>query len=133
MSSKLQLYLLGGVTFFISGFFYLLTLCPAISWIDSGELSVVCHTLGIAHPTGYPLYTLIGKVFSLIPVGTVIFRFNLLSLLFISFSNLIIYFLFLNIYELLFPAIRDSALLFIIALRTFLFIYPCFMVTGNFQ
>ena len=92
----------------LSGLIYLLTLSPTVSWIDSGELSVVCYTLGIAHPTGYPLYTLIGRVFSLIPIGTLIFRFNLLSLLFISFSGLILFFLFLNIFELLFSEVKRN-------------------------
>lgn len=41
---------------------YSLTMCPGISLSDSGELATVCSTLGIAHPTGYPLYTLLGKI-----------------------------------------------------------------------
>jgi len=43
---------------------YYLTASPTISWAhysaDSGELASVAATLGIAHPPGYPLYTLIG-------------------------------------------------------------------------
>ena len=35
--------------------------------------------LGILHPTGYPLYSLLGTLFSLIPVGSVAYRANLLS------------------------------------------------------
>jgi hypothetical protein len=103
-----------------SGLVYILTLSPTISWIDSGELSVVCYTLGIAHPTGYPLYTLIGRVFSLIPLGTLIFRFNLLSLLFVSFSNLILFLLFLNIFKLLFAEMKDN-------LRYYLSLIPVFI------
>jgi hypothetical protein len=30
--------------------------------IDCGELAAVCTRLGIAHPTGYPLYTLLGRL-----------------------------------------------------------------------
>lgn len=76
---------------------YFLTLAPTVYFIDSGELAVVCQTLGIAHPTGYPLYTLLGKVFTLIPFKTIIFRLNFFSLCLISFTNL---FLFLILLEL---------------------------------
>lgn len=46
---------------------------------DSGEFQLVSYVLGIAHPPGYPLYTLLGKVFTLLPFGDVAFRVNLLS------------------------------------------------------
>jgi hypothetical protein len=43
---------------------YLFTLAPSITLAnganDSGELAAAAYTLGIAHPTGYPLYTLVG-------------------------------------------------------------------------
>ncbi|MFQ6103519.1 MAG: protein O-mannosyl-transferase family [Candidatus Glassbacteria bacterium] len=63
---------------------YLTTISPSVNFIDSGELITVCTTLGIAHPTGYPLYTLIGRIFSLIPVGEAACRVNLLSAVFNS-------------------------------------------------
>ncbi len=43
---------------------YLITLAPGVVQIDSGELAAVASTLGIAHPTGYPLFTLIGYAFT---------------------------------------------------------------------
>jgi tetratricopeptide (TPR) repeat protein len=47
---------------------------------DSGELIAASHTLSIAHPPGYPLYVMIGKIFAtLLAVGSVAFRYNLLS------------------------------------------------------
>lgn len=48
---------------------YLFTLAPTVVQIDSGELATVQYTLGIAHPTGYPLFTIIGYLFLQIPVG----------------------------------------------------------------
>lgn len=42
---------------------YLFTLAPSVVEIDSGELAAVQATLGIAHPTGYPLFTLLGHLF----------------------------------------------------------------------
>ena len=59
---------------------YLTTLAPSVVQIDSGELSAVQSTLGIAHPTGYPLFTIIGYIFSLIPLPfTTIYKLNLLA------------------------------------------------------
>ncbi|MCX6832715.1 MAG: DUF2723 domain-containing protein, partial [candidate division Zixibacteria bacterium] len=49
-------------------FLYWQTSYPSVAYIDSGELAVVNWTLGITHPTGYPLYTLIGRLFALLPI-----------------------------------------------------------------
>jgi len=37
---------------------YLMTMCRSVSFIDAGELAAVACVMGIAHPTGYPLFTL---------------------------------------------------------------------------
>ena len=64
---------------------YLLTVAPDITWAnfssDGGELITASVTLGIAHPPGYPTYLLLGKLFSLFPIGTIAFRYNLFSAL----------------------------------------------------
>jgi len=45
-------------------------------------MASVVYTLGIAHPPGYPLYILIGKIFiNLIPFGNIAFRLNVFSAL----------------------------------------------------
>ncbi|MEE9553460.1 MAG: DUF2723 domain-containing protein [candidate division Zixibacteria bacterium] len=69
------------VVFGITGAVYAFTLCPTVEFIDSGELALACKYLGIAHPTGYPLYTLLGRLATMIFRGDLIFRVNLLSLL----------------------------------------------------
>jgi hypothetical protein len=46
---------------------YLTTMCRSVGFTDSGELATVICTLGIAHPTGYPLFTLLGKCWMMIP------------------------------------------------------------------
>lgn len=59
---------------------YLKTLAPGVHFIDSGELAAVACTLGIAHPTGYPLFTLIGWLFSNLPIASEeIVRLNMMS------------------------------------------------------
>lgn len=73
---------------------YIATLCPTLSFIDSGELATVAYTLGVAHPTGYPLFTLSGWVFSHLPLGLgVIYQLNLMSAFFCS-AALMFFFMF---------------------------------------
>ena len=49
------------------------------SW-DTAELQGVPYILGIAHPTGFPLYTLVGYVWShIVFIGSVAFRMNAMS------------------------------------------------------
>lgn len=73
-------YLLSGFVAFI---FYMFTIAPSVIQIDTGELAAVQCTLGIAHPTGYPMFTILGYVFSLIPLPfSKIFQMNLLAALY---------------------------------------------------
>lgn len=59
---------------------YIFTLAPSVVEIDSGELATVQATLSIAHPTGYPLFTMIGYLFSLLPLPFAkIYQLNLLA------------------------------------------------------
>lgn len=93
----------------LPGVVYFLTLAPTVSFIDSGELAVVCQTLGIAHPTGYPLYTLLGGVFTLIPLKSIIFRLNLFSLISICLTNLFLFLILLQLSRLV-AAPREKSL-----------------------
>ncbi len=64
---------------------YAITAPPSVATVfdDSLEFHVVLPTLGIAHPSGYPLYTLLGKGATLlIPFRDAAGRANLLSALF---------------------------------------------------
>lgn len=71
---------------------YLYTLSPSISGGDSSELAAVQATLGIAHPTGYPLFTIIGYLFSLLPISfTTIYKLNLLSAIFATGGIIVFY------------------------------------------
>jgi len=45
---------------------------------DAGELMSAAACLGIAHPSGYPLLTLLGKAVSFLPFDSVAYRLNLL-------------------------------------------------------
>ncbi len=58
---------------------YIRTLAPSLLPGDSGELQTLSVLLGNTHPTGYPIYLLVGKLFTWLPVGDVAYRVNLLS------------------------------------------------------
>lgn len=59
---------------------YVRTLLPGTVGGDAGELQYAGPLLALVHPTGQPLYVLLGKVWSiLIPFGDAAYRMNLLA------------------------------------------------------
>lgn len=79
------------IIFFIAFAFLTLLVTSTVNTGDSGELITSAHFLGIAHPSGYPLYLLLAKAFSLIPFGNIAFRIALLSVITSSFSLVLLY------------------------------------------
>jgi len=65
---------------------YLSTICPTVYSGDSGELTAAAYCLGIPHPTGYPLYVLAGKIFCMIPLGSIAFRMNFMSAVLVAMA-----------------------------------------------
>ena len=63
-----------------------LTIMPGLGYWDTGEFQALGPVLGIAHPTGYPSYTLLLWLASVVlqPFGEPAFRANLLSALLVS-------------------------------------------------
>ena len=58
---------------------YALTMPEHGTLEDSGAFITVARFAGIAHPPGYPLYTMLGAAFSWLPLGTFAVRVQLLS------------------------------------------------------
>ena len=59
---------------------YLRALPPALApWRDTGEMSLASWTLGVAHPTSYPLFVLLGRAWSLLPLANAAYRLNVLA------------------------------------------------------
>jgi tetratricopeptide (TPR) repeat protein len=75
---------------------YLKTICPTVYLGDSGEFTAAAFCLGIPHNSGYPLYSLLGKLFSLIPLGHIAFRVNVMSAFFGVMTVYLVYGLLLN-------------------------------------
>lgn len=58
---------------------YIRTMLPGVGFWDTAEAQTVPWTLSIFHPTGFPTYTLVGWLWSQLPIGEVAYRMNLLS------------------------------------------------------
>ena len=78
---------------------YVLTLAPTVvaMFDDSLEFQLVPYLLAIAHPTGYPLYTLLGWLFTRVPVRDVAYRVNLLSAVFGAITVALVYLIVLEL------------------------------------
>lgn len=62
---------------------YAATAAPGLTWAhdgaDGGDLIAAAMTWGVPHPSGYPTYCLLGRLFALLPLGNIARRFNLFS------------------------------------------------------
>ena len=71
---------------------YIKTLAPTYIPIDSAEIALCMKFWGICHPPGFPLYILVGKIFTgIFPFGTLIFKANLLSAIFGAGTVFLVY------------------------------------------
>ena len=76
---------------------YLKTLAPGVLYyqrpvlMDAAMLQVHAYTLGITHPTGYPIYLLLTHLFTYLPFGDVAYRVNLASAVYAAVAVLLLY------------------------------------------
>jgi tetratricopeptide (TPR) repeat protein len=60
---------------------YILTTAPVVAFWDNGEFIAVGYTLGIGHPPGSPVYTLLTRLFGLLPFPNVAVAINFMSVI----------------------------------------------------
>ena len=108
--------LLAALMFVVSFIVYYDTMAPTVSYWDCGEFIAVSHTLGVPHPPGSPLYLLLGRVASMLPISEdIAFRVNLLSPLVSAFSVLFLYLIivqFINHWRGVLTSKRDALISF---------------------
>ncbi len=75
--------ILAGLVFLVSLFVYLRTMAPSVPFWDCGEFIACSYILGVPHPPGTPLFVLLGRLFTFLPLfGSVARRVNFISVLF---------------------------------------------------
>ena len=91
---------------------YIYTLAPSVPpQGDAGELITVAYTLGIAHPPGYPLFTLLAHLFTYLPINSIAWRVNLFSALAHSLTLVFVYLIIEKITKNKLAAIATAAIL----------------------
>lgn len=72
-------------------FILVISACPSIYAGDSSLFAAASFSLGSAHPPGYPLYVILGKLFTFVPFGNVAFKLNLMSAFFGTLTCLMVF------------------------------------------
>ncbi|MHB8355760.1 MAG: protein O-mannosyl-transferase family [Vulcanimicrobiaceae bacterium] len=71
---------------------YAASLNRAVAYWDTGEMQVVPWILGIAHPTGFPVFTIFGWIFThVVAIGPVSMRMSLFCALAMSLTAWLVY------------------------------------------
>lgn len=83
---------------FIGAFaLYIKTMAPSIFWGYSAAFATTNYTLGLPHPPSFPLYTILGRLFNLLPGIPPAFSSNLMSALFAALSVLLFYLIIMHL------------------------------------
>jgi len=132
MSSKIKVFILNKKTvifsifsFLIPFIIYLLTLEQKLIGGDTAWYALEIPAMQIFVPTGYPTFSMLGKLITYLPVGDFAYRLNLFSAI---FGALTILFLFLLINRL----VRNEPVSFISSL-CFAFIFPFWHVANRLE
>lgn len=72
-------------------FVYLTTLAPTVATNDAGRFQIAAPVLGTGHPTGYPTFILLGKLFTYLPFGDAAYRMNLMAAVFGAFAAALLF------------------------------------------
>jgi hypothetical protein len=70
MDYKRVNYIIGFAIFLLCSIVYLMTMQPNVSFWDCGEFIACAYTVSVPHPPGAPLWTIVGKVATLMPFGS---------------------------------------------------------------
>lgn len=100
------------LSFFLPFLVFLRTLSPTVNFGDSGELIVSAYTLGIPHPPGFPLWNLLAKPFTFLPIKTIAYRVNLSSAVFAALTTYFLFKTLLLLYSLVLKKSKNRLLIF---------------------
>ncbi|MCJ7459479.1 MAG: DUF2723 domain-containing protein, partial [candidate division Zixibacteria bacterium] len=116
---KWNTWILGVLIFAFFLLIYWRTCCPTVFWWDSAEFVAAVAILGIPHPPSFPLYILVGKLFSFLPLFSLSFKLNFLSGVFAALSLSFFALLLLKLFRTFFSGLTgDTKMLFIVLIMT---------------
>ena len=84
------------------------TLAPGVTFEDSGEYITAAAHLGVAHPSGYPLWCLVAHGFTWLPIGEIAWRVNFVSAFFGAATTCLAYLLCLRVVRSHVPALLSA-------------------------
>src|SRR3990172_5609482 len=109
MNYRRQNYIVAGVVFLLSAVTYLFTMQKTLSFWDCGEFIASAYTLSVPHPPGAPLWVLLGKIATLIPIGSnVAIRMNALAALSSAFTASFLYLVIVSVIKAWKGEIKDN-------------------------
>ncbi len=92
--------IVAGIIFLFTTIIYILTVAPTVSFWDCGEFIATSYKMSIPHPPGAPLFLIVGRVFSLMPIpGDVAFKMNLISVFSSSITVTLLYLVIVHLYR----------------------------------
>lgn len=118
-------FIFGVIAAFVPFLFYIITLERKLVGGDTSWYAVELPQMMLLPPTGYPVFSMIGKFFSMIPIGPLALRLNLISAV---FGSLTILFLFMSINKIL-----KNEILSLIASFSFAFVYPFWFYANRLE
>ncbi len=109
MSDKRLQLVLALVVFIVPFVVYFLTMAATVSFWDSGEFIATSYILGIPHSPGTPLYVLVGRVFTMLPLPlSIAERVNLLSVVFSALASMMVYLIVTATVRFMYPALKGG-------------------------
>ena len=100
MKTKLIHRAIGAFVLLVSAIQFIMTAQVSVSFWDPGELSAAACLMQVPHPPGGPLFSIVGRVFYMLPIpGDLGFRMNLVSALSSAFTVLFLYLIIIKVIE----------------------------------
>ena len=97
---KKEHYIGAALTFLAVLVVYIMTMAPTVTFWDAGEFIAAAHTLGVPHPPGTPLFVIVGRVLSLIPLPFIVAaKLNFLSVICGATAAMLLYLIGVKITE----------------------------------
>jgi tetratricopeptide (TPR) repeat protein len=101
--------ILAGIILLISFIVYFDTMAPTVSYWDCGEFIATSYILGVPHPPGSPLYLILGRLFSMLPLNPdIAFRVNLMSPIVSALAVMLLYLIIVKVVAHWRKGIRDG-------------------------